>query len=82
MKTGYTKEAGYGLVASADRNGRRLIMVLAGLESIRQRRQEGAALLEYAYREFQEYRVFQPGQTVAEAGVWQGALPKVPLVRV
>jgi len=80
MKTGYTKEAGYGLVASADRNGRRLIMVLAGLESIRQRRQEGAALLEYAYREFQEYRVFQPGQTVAEAGVWQGASPKVPLV--
>jgi D-alanyl-D-alanine carboxypeptidase (penicillin-binding protein 5/6) len=80
MKTGFTKEAGYGLVASANRDGRRLIMVVAGLERLRERRSEAEALLEYAFREWQEYRLFQAGETVTEAAVWQGAEEKVPLV--
>ncbi|HRY22826.1 MAG: D-alanyl-D-alanine carboxypeptidase family protein [Geminicoccaceae bacterium] len=80
MKTGYTQEAGYGLVASAERDGRRLILVVAGLESSRQRRSESERLLEYGFRHFQEYRLFEPDAVVAEAPVWQGAEPTVPLV--
>lgn len=80
MKTGYTQDAGYGLVASAERDGRRLILVVAGLESSRQRRSESERLLEYGFRHFQEYRLFEPDSVVAEAPVWLGAEPTVPLV--
>jgi D-alanyl-D-alanine carboxypeptidase (penicillin-binding protein 5/6) len=80
MKTGYTEEAGYGLVATAKRSNRRVITVLAGLGAISQRKGEGERLLEYGFREFQEYVLFQGGETVVEAKVWQGAEPTVPLV--
>jgi D-alanyl-D-alanine carboxypeptidase (penicillin-binding protein 5/6) len=80
MKTGYTREAGYGLVASAEREGRRLILVVAGLESSGQRRSESERLLEYGFRHFEEYRLFEPDTVVVNAPVWQGELPAVPLV--
>ena len=80
MKTGYTREAGYGLVASAERNGRRLILVVAGLDSIAQRRNEAERLMEFGFRHFEEYRLFEPDAVVVEAPVWQGAQPTVPLV--
>ena len=80
MKTGYTRESGYGLVASAERNGRRLILVVAGLDSIAQRRSEAERLLEFGFRHFEEYRLFEPDAVVAEAPVWQGAEATVPLV--
>lgn len=80
MKTGYTREAGYGLVASAERDGRRLILVVAGLESSGQRRSESERLLEYGFRHFEEYRLFEPDTIVVEAPVWQGAEASVPLV--
>jgi len=80
MKTGYTREAGYGLVASAERTGRRLILVVAGLESAAQRRSESERLLEYGFRHFEEYRLFEPDTVVVEAPVWQGAEPTVPLI--
>ncbi len=80
MKTGYTREAGYGLVASAERDGRRLILVVAGLESPAQRRGESERLLEYGFRHFEEYRLFEADTTVVEAPVWQGARPSVALV--
>jgi D-alanyl-D-alanine carboxypeptidase (penicillin-binding protein 5/6) len=79
MKTGFTDGSGYGLVATARRDDRRMITVLAGLESARQRRTEGERLLEYGFREFQEYRLLEPGAAAAEADVWQGVAPKVPL---
>ena len=80
MKTGYTREAGYGLVASAERDGRRLILVVAGLESIAQRRNEAERLMEFGFRNFEEYRLFEADAIVVEAPVWQGASPTVPLV--
>jgi D-alanyl-D-alanine carboxypeptidase (penicillin-binding protein 5/6) len=80
MKTGYTREAGYGLVASAEREGRRLILVVAGLESSGQRRSESERLLEYGFRHFEEYRLFELDTVVVNAPVWQGELPAVPLV--
>ena len=80
MKTGFTNGAGYGLVATAERDDRRIIAVLSGLESAGQRRTEGAKLLEYGFREFQEYRLFEPGVSVIDTGVWQGVAPTVPVV--
>lgn len=80
MKTGYTSEAGYGLVASAERDGRRLVLVAAGLDSSRQRASEAERLLEFGFREFREYRLFEAGQPVVEADVWLGDAPTVPLV--
>ncbi|HMR29779.1 MAG TPA: D-alanyl-D-alanine carboxypeptidase family protein [Geminicoccaceae bacterium] len=80
MKTGYTSQAGYGLVTSAQRGDQRLILVIAGLPSLKARSAEAARLLEYGFREFQEYAVFKPGQVVREADVWFGEQPKVPLV--
>jgi D-alanyl-D-alanine carboxypeptidase (penicillin-binding protein 5/6) len=77
MKTGFTDGSGYGLVATAKRDDRRIITVLAGLKSTAQRRTEGERLLEYGFREFQEYRLFEPGVPVTETGVWQGVTPTV-----
>jgi len=80
LKTGHTSSAGYGLVASADRDGRRLILVVAGLETPGQRRREAERLLEHGYRAFQSYELFAAGETIEEAPVWFGARRNVPLV--
>ncbi len=80
MKTGYTEQSGYGLVATAKRGERRLVAVMAGLGSVGERHQEGQKLLEHGFRDFQEYTLYGAGATVAEADVWFGARPKVALV--
>jgi D-alanyl-D-alanine carboxypeptidase (penicillin-binding protein 5/6) len=80
MKTGYTSGSGYGLVASAIRDGQRLILVIAGLDTSRSRAGEAERLLEFGFREFHEYRLFEAGETVREADVWLGAEPRVALV--
>jgi D-alanyl-D-alanine carboxypeptidase (penicillin-binding protein 5/6) len=80
LKTGHTDEGGYGLVASAIRGGRRIIMVLNGMGSMHQRAEEGERLLEWAFREFEDVTLFTAGDTVEQAPVWLGAEPTVPLV--
>lgn len=80
LKTGHTEEAGYGLVGSAIRDGRRIILVIGGLTSMAQRREESIRLMEWAYREFDSFRLFSGSETVAEAKVWMGAAPTVPMV--
>jgi D-alanyl-D-alanine carboxypeptidase (penicillin-binding protein 5/6) len=80
LKTGYTEEAGYGLVASAVRGDRRLLLVLAGLDSARQRGEEAERLLEYGYNQFKNYRLFSTGEPVELANVWLGDDTTVPLV--
>ena len=80
LKTGYTDEAGYGLAASAVRDGRRLVMVLAGLERPGDRAREAERLLEYGFRQFKSYQLFSAGEAVGQAGVWLGSAPTVPLV--
>ncbi|NNF76914.1 MAG: D-alanyl-D-alanine carboxypeptidase, partial [Rhizobiales bacterium] len=72
LKTGYTREAGYGLVASAVRDGRRLIMVLGGMKSSKARRVEARKLLDWGFRRFRSFVLFQRGQTVGHARVWGG----------
>lgn len=80
MKTGYTREAGYGLVGSATRDGRRLIMVIAGLKSINERKQEAQALLDWGFKQFHPIDVFAKGEKVGMARIWGGAARKVPLL--
>jgi D-alanyl-D-alanine carboxypeptidase (penicillin-binding protein 5/6) len=80
LKTGYTDAAGYGLTASAVRDGRRLILVVAGLETPGQRARESERLLEHGFRDFKDYELFAPGQTVENADVWLGDQETVPLV--
>ena len=80
LKTGHTEEGGYGLVASAIRAGRRVIVVVNGLTSMHQRAEESERLLEWSYREFENVALFNAGDTVESARVWLGAQPRVPLV--
>lgn len=80
MKTGYTKEAGYGMVGTAERDGRRLIMVIAGLTSINERKLEAQKLLDWGFRQFKTIDVFEAGEKVSEARVWGGKSDWVDLV--
>ena len=80
LKTGHTDEAGFGLTASAERNGRRLVLVVTGLNSMKQRGQESARLLNWGFREFEAYSLFKAGDVVDEAEVWLGEQPMLPLV--
>ena len=80
MKTGYTKEAGYGLVGSAVRGNRRLIMVITGLGSIAKRKSEAQSLLDWGFAQFHEIPAYGKGDKVGKAAVWGGATPSVDLV--
>ncbi|HUK11607.1 MAG TPA: D-alanyl-D-alanine carboxypeptidase family protein [Stellaceae bacterium] len=79
LKTGHTEEAGYCLTASAIRDGRRIIMVLGGMDKAATRAQESERLLEWAFREFGDYRLFKKGDVIDQADVWLGTDPKVPV---
>jgi serine-type D-Ala-D-Ala carboxypeptidase (penicillin-binding protein 5/6) len=79
LKTGHTAEAGYSLTASVARNNRRIILVLNGLPTMKARAQESERLIEWAFREFNNYRLFSTGDKVDDGDVWLGAEPKVPL---
>jgi serine-type D-Ala-D-Ala carboxypeptidase (penicillin-binding protein 5/6) len=80
MKTGFTKEAGYGLVGSAVQNGLRLIVVVNGLRSEKERADEGKKLLEWGFHNFQSSLLFSEGQEIAYAKVYGGAKGSVPVV--
>jgi D-alanyl-D-alanine carboxypeptidase (penicillin-binding protein 5/6) len=80
IKTGHTEESGYSLTASAERGGRRLILVVTGLKSMNERSREAERLLEWGFREFNNYALFKTGEHVADAEVWLGRAAKVPLV--
>ena len=80
MKTGHTEEGGYGLVASALRGSRRVILVLNGMSTMRERAEESERLLEWAFREFEDVTLFTAGDVVEHVPVWLGTSPTVPLV--
>jgi len=80
LKTGHTQASGYGLAASAVRDGRRLLLVVNGLGSMRQRSSESARLLDWGFRETKTYRLFGKDEKVAAADVWLGRTASVPLV--
>jgi D-alanyl-D-alanine carboxypeptidase (penicillin-binding protein 5/6) len=72
LKTGHIEASGYGLVGSAIRNGQRIIVVLNGLASEKDRADEGARLIETGFREFRRYQLFKPGDKIADADVYGG----------
>ena len=80
LKTGHTKESGYGLVGSAKRNGQRIIMVLNGMKSKKQRALESNRLMDLMFREFRKYTFFKEGEIVSTANIWLGKEAKMPLV--
>lgn len=79
LKTGHTSEAGYGLTATAKRDDRRLILVVNGLENRKARASESQRLLNWAFREFDNYRLFTAGNTVEVAPIWLGTAPTVEM---
>lgn len=80
LKTGYVKEAGYGLVASAKQDNRRVILVINGMEDAQARRNEAARLLEWGFKGFADFKLFDAEEVVGRARVWGGDRMYVPLV--
>jgi D-alanyl-D-alanine carboxypeptidase (penicillin-binding protein 5/6) len=80
LKTGFTEEAGYGIVGSAVQNGQRLIVVIGGTKSDKERAEEARKLLEWGFRAFERVQLFGKGEVVASAKVFGGAESSVGLV--
>ncbi len=81
LKTGYTKISGHGLVASAvQENGKRLILVLNGVEGKKLRAIEAERILSWGFREFQNIVLFEKNEIVDVANIWLGNRPTVPLI--
>ncbi len=79
MKTGHTDSGGYGLTASGERDGRRLLLVVNGLPSMQARADESARLIEWGFREFATYALFKSGETIEQVPVWLGDQDTVPV---
>jgi D-alanyl-D-alanine carboxypeptidase (penicillin-binding protein 5/6) len=80
LKTGFTREAGYGLVGSAVHNGLRLIAVINGAKTPKERGDEARRLLEFGFRGFESRPLFAEGQIIGEAKLYGGSSGRVPLV--
>ena len=80
IKTGHTEEAGYGLTASTMRDGRRIVGVFNGWQSMRIRAEESERMMEWAFREWGTYALFKKGETIDKADVWLGTKPTVQLL--
>jgi D-alanyl-D-alanine carboxypeptidase (penicillin-binding protein 5/6) len=82
LKTGFIKEAGYGIVASAKQNERRLIAVVNGCTTAEERKEEARKLLEWGFRAFSPFKIFNAGEIVGQARVWGGDRMYVPLAGI
>ena len=80
LKTGHTEESGYGLVGSAQRRDQRVIMVLNGMTSKKQRSSESRRLVDLIFREYRHYLLYEAGEVVDRANVWLGEDAQVDLV--
>ena len=79
MKTGHTNSAGYNLIASSKRNGRRVVSIVVGTASQEARATESSKLLNFALQNFDTPKMYQAGQSVARIKVFKGASPDVPI---
>jgi D-alanyl-D-alanine carboxypeptidase (penicillin-binding protein 5/6) len=79
LKTGHTQEAGYGLVGSAVQDGRRIVFVISGLASEKERAEEAERVVNWAFREFVQKTVAKKGTRIIEAPVWMGSVKSVGL---
>jgi serine-type D-Ala-D-Ala carboxypeptidase (penicillin-binding protein 5/6) len=80
LKTGFTEESGYGLVGSAVRNGQRLIVVINGTKSAKERAEEARKLIDWGFGAFERTTLFAADEVVAEAKVYGGTQRSVGLV--
>ena len=80
LKTGHTESGGYGLCASAERDGRRIILVLNGMGSRKQRSSEGHRFLDWGFVNFDDVTIVKAGQQIDRATVWRGVDPDVSLL--
>lgn len=79
LKLGFTEGVGYGIAASAEKDGRRLVAVMNGFESDRERREETLKILSWGFVNFKSYKVFDKDEVVGSARVWGGRQWNVPL---
>jgi len=79
LKTGFTKASGYGLVGSAVQNGRRVIIVLSGMKSKRERASESVKLMRWGFRAFKPVELFAQNEIVGEATLYGGEKSGVAL---
>jgi D-alanyl-D-alanine carboxypeptidase (penicillin-binding protein 5/6) len=79
LKTGHTEEAGYCLVASAERDGMRLVSVAMGTSSEQARAAETQKMLTWGFRFFETKTFYEPGQVLSQARVWAGVENEVAL---
>lgn len=79
LKTGYIKQSGYGVVTSAEQDGRRLIAVVSGLPSKKERWREASRILQWGFRGFRSFKLFDSGEIVGQARVWGGSQWYVPV---
>jgi len=79
VKTGFTDDAGYCLVASAIREDMRLISVVLGAKSANARANENQSLLNYGFRFFESHRLYEGKKPLNEARIWKGASKTIPL---
>jgi serine-type D-Ala-D-Ala carboxypeptidase (penicillin-binding protein 5/6) len=80
MKTGFTSDGGYGLVGSAVQDGTRLIVVVNGLKTAKERADEAKKIIEFGYRAFEPKPLFAAGQVVGYAKLFGGASGSVGLI--
>ena len=80
LKTGRTSQSGYGIVASSKRENRRIISVVNGLNSEKERINETKKLVNWSFREFVNYDLYKSGDSIQFAKVWLGKESFVPLV--
>ena len=80
LKTGHTKASGYGLAASASRDGRRIIVVANGMGNVNERAREVERILDHGFTEYSNYTLFKAGDIVEQVEVWLGDKMNVPLV--
>ncbi|MDZ7824402.1 MAG: D-alanyl-D-alanine carboxypeptidase family protein [Ahrensia sp.] len=79
MKTGFTEASGYAIVGSINKNGRRLIVAMSGLETLQQRAEEARKMLEWGLRAFEPYALFKSGEVVGQARLYGGEKLSVDL---
>lgn len=79
LKTGHTSEAGYCLVASAKKDGMRLISVVLGEPSDSARTEDSMRLLNYGFRFFETHKLYSANTPIVKARIWQGVKTEIPM---
>ena len=79
IKTGHTEDAGYCLVASAQRDGMRLISVVMGTDGEESRAEASKSLLNYGFRFYETHQLYTAGDILNRARIWKGENQKLPL---